>query len=263
MKKFNCFNCCPKQSKKHKLTIILTGLQNSGKTEIAYGLCKEKRLEFSSTNGASIYHTSRSNNDLKIIELGGSVYGIWKHYYSTVKNKIKFEFNFFKLIMKLQAMGVIYVVDSTNVENIRENINQFKEMISHNFLIGKPFLILANKQDLENSIDFIEIGELLQIENLANKLRTPCSIKPCSMIYTDINGQEDGIQWLIQSINENWKDLKNRLNFDKEFQLKQEILERPMTAPSATRKRSFLKTSRPKSANHKNNQITPITNDFL
>lgn len=84
MNKFNCFNFCRKKSKKRKLTIILTGLQNSGKTEIAYGLCKEKRLDTSQTNGASIYQTTRMNNDLKIIELGGSVYGIWKHYYSTV-----------------------------------------------------------------------------------------------------------------------------------------------------------------------------------
>lgn len=167
---------------------------------------------------------------------------------------------FYWLIKKkniFQAMGVIYVVDSSNIETIRENINKFKEMISHNFLVGKPFLILANKQDLENSVDFIEIGELLQIENLANKLRTPCSIKPCSMICSDLNGHEDGIDWLIDSINENWKDLKNRLNFDKEIQLKDEILTRPKTAPSATRNRSFLKINRPKSASHKNNQITP------
>lgn len=150
------------------------------------------------------------------------------------------------------------MVDSSNIETIRENINKFKEMISHNFLVGKPFLILANKQDLENSVDFIEIGELLQIENLANKLRTPCSIKPCSMICSDLNGHEDGINWLIDNINENWKDLKNRLNFDKEIQLKDEILTRPTTAPSATRKRSFLQKNRPKSAtSHKNNQITP------
>lgn len=148
-------------------------------------------------------------------------------------------------------MGVIYVVDSSNIETIRENINKFKEMISHNFLIGKPFLILANKQDLENSIDFLEIGELLQIESLANKLRTQCLIKPCSMIISNLNGHEEGIDWLINSINENWKDLKNRLNFDKEIQLKEIILTRPKTAPSATRNRTILKKNRTKSASHR------------
>jgi ADP-ribosylation factor-like protein 13B len=68
-------------------------------------------------------------------------------------------------------MGIIFVIDSSNVESIIESKNVFKMLMSHDFLIGKPFLIVANKQDLVGSFDCIEICSFLDIESLANQYR--------------------------------------------------------------------------------------------
>lgn len=77
---------------------------------------------------------------------------------------------------------------------------------------GKPLLIVANKQDLDESIDVIDITYFFRIDELCNMLGTPCLIVPCGKFdHTDLS---NGVGWLVDNVVENYKTLKNRMRFN-------------------------------------------------
>lgn len=81
---------------------------------------------------------------------------------------------------------------------------------------GKPLLIVANKQDLEHSIDVIDITYFFRIDELCNRLGTPCQII-ASGEGADRTDLHNGIEWLVDKIIENHKSLENRIRFNDTF----------------------------------------------
>lgn len=83
----------------------------------------------------------------------------------------------------------------------------------HNkYIRGKPLLIVANKQDLDQSIDVVDITYFFRIDELCNLLGTPCWIITSGAVdRTDLN---NGIEWLVDTIVDNYKSLKNRIRFN-------------------------------------------------
>lgn len=73
-------------------------------------------------------------------------------------------------------------------------------------------LIVANKQDLDQSIDVIDITYFFNINELCNELETPCLIIPSGQLNRI--ELDDGMEWLIDNIMENYKTLKNRMRFN-------------------------------------------------
>ena len=57
---------------------------------------------------------------------------MWRHYFQS-------------------ANAIIFVIDSTDNDNIEDAIEEFKIMSIDEDLKGCPFLIMANRQDLENA----------------------------------------------------------------------------------------------------------------
>lgn len=73
-------------------------------------------------------------------------------------------------------------------------------------------LIVANKQDLDQSIDVIDITYFFNINELCNQLQTPCWIIPSGELNrTDLG---EGMEWLLDNIIDNYKTLKNRMRFN-------------------------------------------------
>lgn len=68
------------------LTVLILGLADSGKTEIAHTLCKQPRTDYSSTKGVHMFAIDANDHTVKLTEIGGSdsVRGIWPHYYTDV-----------------------------------------------------------------------------------------------------------------------------------------------------------------------------------
>lgn len=68
------------------VSILILGLEHSGKTEIGYFLSKKQRLDFSQTNGSQTYHFNVSNTPVNLNEIGGSadIRSLWVHYYREV-----------------------------------------------------------------------------------------------------------------------------------------------------------------------------------
>lgn len=118
--------------------------------------------------------------------------------------------------MLFQMYGVIFVIDASSINNICQSYKIFKNLMAHDFLIGKPFLIIANKQDLPGSVDCIDICEYLDVEFLANKFRNPCMLEACGN-WEDESDEYDGlmlgVNWLVKTIISNKQFLTNRINF--------------------------------------------------
>ncbi|XP_055306443.1 ADP-ribosylation factor-like protein 13B [Sitodiplosis mosellana] len=77
---------------------------------------------------------------------------------------------------------------------------------------GKPLLIVANKQDLDQSIDVVDITLFFRIDELCNLLRTPCWIITSGA--PDRSDLHNGMEWMVDTIVDNYKSLKNRIRFN-------------------------------------------------
>lgn len=67
------------------IPILILGLKNSGKTDIAFRLLNKKREEFMPTNGCRMFNTKVNKRLVKLTELGGEeFYDIWKYYFLDV-----------------------------------------------------------------------------------------------------------------------------------------------------------------------------------
>lgn len=115
-------------------------------------------------------------------------------------------------MIEFQAFGIVFVIDcSLNApfDAIREMLHR---TMYHKNIRGKPLLIVANKQDLDQSIDVVDITYFFRIDEICNLLSTPCLIITSGMgNRTDL---KDGMDWLVESIIENHNTLKNRMRFN-------------------------------------------------
>uniref|UniRef100_A0A182Q1B1 ADP-ribosylation factor-like protein 13B n=1 Tax=Anopheles farauti TaxID=69004 RepID=A0A182Q1B1_9DIPT len=224
------------------LSILVLGIENSGKTEIAFKICHRKRGDYAPTKGCRLFETVIADTDIKLIEIGGGsdLRDIWKYYF-------------------LDALAVIFVIDASNIHNICESYKIFQNLMAHEFLAGKPFLVLANKQDLPESVDCLEICEYLDIEYMANRYRCPCLVEACGNWGTPPNeaneydGLSNGIQWLVTTVLAHRQYIINRINFHKlmlgrEGKDPSRTMKRPRTGGRSAGSRRKRKDSRPKTA---------------
>uniref|UniRef100_A0A8D9AZV5 ADP-ribosylation factor-like protein 13B n=1 Tax=Cacopsylla melanoneura TaxID=428564 RepID=A0A8D9AZV5_9HEMI len=88
----------------------------------------------------------------------------------------------------------------------------------------KPLLLLANKQDLEVSMDEVDIVERLNVHSLVNEHKCPTTIELCNTVEpphsskrccSKAGSRHDGIQvgfrWLMKQIDEYYDDLQLRI----------------------------------------------------
>ncbi|KXJ84334.1 hypothetical protein RP20_CCG011046 [Aedes albopictus] len=219
------------------LGLLLIGLDNTGKTELAYKICGNKRDEFLQTKGCRVYNANIADAKVQLTEIGGApeFRDLWKYYF-------------------LDMYGVIFVIDASSINNICQSYKIFKNLMAHDFLIGKPFLIIANKQDLPGSVDCIDICEYLDVEFLANKFRNPCMLEACGN-WEDESDEYDGlmlgVNWLVKTIISNKQFLTNRINFHRVMLEQSSKLfqsHRPCTGIRRKSSRFSIRELRPKTA---------------
>lgn len=178
----------------------MLGLSGAGKTQIAHKICKLKRKDHLPTNlGCNFYEVTIKNTIVKINELGGdaNIREIWYHYF-------------------LEAYGVIFVIDCSNLQNIDEAKIILHNLFIHPYLEGKCFLIIGNKQDLPNAIDYVDLCYFLNLEVVVNETHNPCRLdvtglwKPEQIFDSNL---DKSILWLIQSIKKRMKIIKNVIKY--------------------------------------------------
>lgn len=192
--------------KKNEIIISIVGLDDSGKTTTAKILKGDKDFkEVSPTVGYEPHEFKHNSRDLTLYDLGGGsrVRDIWKHYLS-------------------ESYGFIYVIDSSNRNRINECRNVFASFVENDKVAGKPILILANKQDLADSLDESEIVQYLNVEELVNRFQIPCRIETCTALKGTGSRLDEslkiGFEWLIKHITFHYDELRTRIEFDVERQ---------------------------------------------
>uniref|UniRef100_A0A7P0TAS1 ADP ribosylation factor like GTPase 13B n=2 Tax=Homo sapiens TaxID=9606 RepID=A0A7P0TAS1_HUMAN len=107
-----------------KVTLLMVGLDNAGKTATAKGIQGEYPEDVAPTVGFSKINLRQGKFEVTIFDLGGGIRirGIWKNYYA-------------------ESYGVIFVVDSSDEERMEETKEAMSEMLRHPRISGKPILV--------------------------------------------------------------------------------------------------------------------------
>ena len=96
------------------------------------------------------------------------------------------------------AVGIIWVIDSADIERLSEVQEELKKVLREEELQGMPLLIFLNKQDLPMALPAGEIAYRLEIE-------TYCKgrswwVQPCSFASGAEKELMAGIDWLFATI---------------------------------------------------------------
>ncbi|XP_060689008.1 ADP-ribosylation factor-like protein 13B isoform X2 [Hemiscyllium ocellatum] len=206
-------NCCSWlkrwQEPVRKITLVMVGLDNAGKTATVKGIQGESLEDLAPTVGFSRIDLKQDKFEVTIFDLGGGkrIRGIWKNYYS-------------------ESFGVIFVVDSSDVDRIEEAKDIVAEVIRHPKISGKPVLVLANKQDCDGALAEADIIEYLSLEKLVNENKCLCQIEPCSATLGYGKKLDKairkGLGWLLNTIAKDYDNLQERVQKDTMEQKAQE-----------------------------------------
>ncbi|NWI85068.1 AR13B protein, partial [Pitta sordida] len=184
-----------------KVTLIMVGLDNAGKTATVRGIQGESPEDVAPTVGFSKIHLKQGRFEVTIFDLGGGkrIRNIWRNYYA-------------------ESYGVIFVVDSSDVERMEETKQAMTEVLNSPKISGKPVLVLANKQDREGALSEADVIESLSLERLVNEHKCLCQIEPCSAIMgygKKIDKSiKKGLYWLLHIIAKDFDALNERIQRD-------------------------------------------------
>ncbi|XP_074155960.1 ADP-ribosylation factor-like protein 13B isoform X2 [Sminthopsis crassicaudata] len=179
----------------------MVGLHNAGKTAIARVVKGESSTDVVPTMGISRIDLRHENCDVTLFDLGGGkkTRETWKYYFG-------------------ESYGLIFVVDSSNLNNIQASKEAIYEIVKHPRMMGKPVLILANKQDKEGALSEECLIKELALEQLATEQKCVCQIKTCSAM-TGTGKKRDakiicGFDWILGYIQNNYEKLKVQVERD-------------------------------------------------
>ncbi|CAH2219523.1 ADP-ribosylation factor 13B isoform X1 [Pelobates cultripes] len=107
-----------------KVTLVMVGLDNAGKTATVKGIQGESPEDVAPTVGFSKADIKQGRFEITIFDLGGGkrIRGIWKNYYA-------------------ESYGVVFVIDSSDVERMEETKETMAEVLRHPRISGKPILV--------------------------------------------------------------------------------------------------------------------------
>ena len=169
-------------SKKKDFTLLLVGLDNSGKTSIVNCLKPgaTKSANIAPTVGFTAEKFRAKNLNFTTYDMSGqSRYrNLWEHYYR-------------------EADAIVFVVDSSDKMRFVVAMEEILSMIEHPELKNKntPLLVYANKCDLKEALGEKELARELQLESIRNR---PWSIYSTNALKGD--GIIEGIEWVTQRI---------------------------------------------------------------
>uniref|UniRef100_A0A671PZG9 ADP-ribosylation factor-like protein 14 n=1 Tax=Sinocyclocheilus anshuiensis TaxID=1608454 RepID=A0A671PZG9_9TELE len=133
--------------REHK--VIIVGLDNAGKTTILYQFLTKEAVQTSPTIGSNVEEIAVKKTRFLVWDIGGqeSLRATWNSYYCNTEI-------------------VILVVDSTDRERLTVTKKELHRMLAHEDLQDASVLVLANKQDMKNSMSAAEISQSLTLSSL-------------------------------------------------------------------------------------------------
>lgn len=180
----------------------MVGLDKAGKTSSIRGMLRAPHVVDAGPTYGCIRHELRVENYLvTLMDVGGSAESrvSWRELCG-------------------EAHGIIFVVDSSDRQRMKEVREVLADLLKQPRVAGKPILVLANKQDKMNSLVGSELIEILSLEKLVNQSRSLCHIEPCSALM-DLRRWSDkkslrGLRWLLRAVCMDYPDLCTRVAQD-------------------------------------------------
>ncbi|XP_071392528.1 ADP-ribosylation factor-like protein 13A [Centroberyx affinis] len=221
-------NCCTWVSKIQepirKVAVLVLGLDKAGKTSSIRGMFRVPyAMEAGPTQGCVRNELRVENYLVTLLDVGGAAEwrAAWREHYGEVH-------------------GIIFVVDSSDRQRIKEVKELLADLLKQPRVAGKPILVLANKQDKMNALLGSELIELLSLEKLVNQSRSLCHIEPCSALM-DLRRWSDrktlrGLRWLLRAVCLDYPELCARVARDSKRPLAPEEREKLGKAEKGRRK---------------------------
>ncbi|XP_029035544.2 ADP-ribosylation factor-like protein 13B isoform X1 [Osmia bicornis bicornis] len=206
------------------IILLIVGLDNAGKTSVLNCISGELDKSVLPTMGFRTVSLKYKSYVVKIYDIGGSsqIRSLWPKYYNSIH-------------------GLIYVVDASDISRLTENKVVFGELISHEYISGKPLLLLANKQDINGAIDELDLVEHLDVEHAVNTMKCPTRVEICScnckgeQLKDSSIGIKNGYRWLLDTIAKNYSVLNNRLKGSQNAQNERHIEAQTTTLDSPSK----------------------------
>ncbi|KAK5883128.1 hypothetical protein CesoFtcFv8_019491 [Champsocephalus esox] len=186
------FPCLPPFQALH---IVILGLDCAGKTTVLYRL---RFNEFVNTVPTKGFNTekikvalgeSRRKASFHFWDVGGQekLRPLWRSYTRC-------------------ADGIVFVVDSVDAERIEEAKTELHKITRLAENQGVPVLVVANKQDLRNSLSLAEMESSLALRELSTS--TPWHLQPACAIIGE--GLQEGLEKLHAMILKRRKVLRQQ-----------------------------------------------------
>ncbi|KAF0980817.1 hypothetical protein FDP41_013300 [Naegleria fowleri] len=202
----NLFGFGKKKKDEMKITVMLIGLDNAGKSTFLAALKGHADFKPMPTVGFNRETLKHQHYEITYFDVGGgaNIRSIWPNYFPSIH-------------------GAIFVVDSADEKRLEEAQKTLEESIKHPYFKGKPLLVLANKKDLPNSLDPSEISEKLKLHELAQYVSSFNILPSIAKRELTKNKLDDhivkGLDWLSNEIEKNIEELSKRIEKEeKEFE---------------------------------------------
>ncbi|XP_030632435.1 ADP-ribosylation factor 4-like [Chanos chanos] len=163
---------------KKQMRLLMVGLDAAGKTTTLYKLKLGEVVTTIPTLGFNVETVEYKNISFTVWDVGGQdvIRRLWRHYFQNTQ-------------------GLIYVVDSSDVERIELAAEELHSMLREDELRDAVLLVFANKQDLPKAMSTNQITEKLGLRTLRN--RTWYVQGTCA---TQGTGLMEGLDWLSDQL---------------------------------------------------------------
>lgn len=165
---------------KKERRIVLLGLDAAGKTTILYKLNMGEVVHTVPTIGFNVEIVKYKNIEFTCWDIGGQkkIRGLWHHYFDNTD-------------------AIIFVIDSNDPARIEEAKEELATVMTHGMMQDAALLVLANKQDLPQSMVPSVMMEKL---GLPTKYRNrQWHIQ--GTVATSSAGLYEGLDWLADTLN--------------------------------------------------------------
>merc|ERR1711915_25066 len=164
------------------MRILMVGLDAAGKTTLLYKLKLREVVSTIPTIGFN----------LEIIRYKNISFKVWDCGY---RDKLipLFANNFQDT--RCPTHGLIYVIDSSDLERIEESREVLQSLLEHDRLKDTALLVFANKQDLPGAMNISEVESRLELENHSRRkwfIQSACA-------FTG-EGIMEGLEWMANAL---------------------------------------------------------------
>ena len=146
------------------IVISIFGIDNAGKTCLLRSLAGNYNFDSVPTVGLGQESFMYDDIHLTVYDLGGNskFRSVWQRFFAEI-------------------WGFIYVVDAADESRFSESRETLEKMMAEKMLKGKPFIVVANKQDKEGAVP---------AKDLRSKLNIPKNVPVIDAVVTQCNEAE-------------------------------------------------------------------------